>query len=754
MKYEIYNGHFASRAGVTWEVKIFREQEHSPEEVEELSFPASEPLIIEWSETSKEDAIVSSIAHLQILSPSDRKYIGLWSIAPGQIRLDVFREGDLYWSGTLDPEFYEEPYSTMDGYIVELTFSDFGILDRLKYNLSGVQNCRDLIETILNRSGIQYNAIDDSAMTTSVDLDITLGPPAMSWHGLRQLLVRSDNWYDEDGEASSLQEVVTGILQPLGLRMEQRCGTIWLYDLNGAYTTFSQRSVQWQSDDQMLGVDKIVNNAKITLSTYSSSKLLEEGLNYPGTYSDTDAPQMMAETGKSHYSYYEDLERMSETGNVDRFNISFSIYYTNPTPAPQNTGLAYKMSSAFYFHILPLLGADEADGIAYMFYSGGHGNLSTTWPRRIGLQVSPQIGSPLMKTRRVFLPAITQAERSRYYIRLTQEILCDVRYNPFVEVGGPNNQDNEQSNYNNMNAWFGYVMIAASVNLYNENGVAIWHYTNESVARSTDKMGSIIITQGEWRQGADPSHSTYLEWYDPDDRKESCGVGGWKANRHCIGLSTKELYKTFKKMDDGQYMPYPPEGGYLEITIYGGLRIYDYGATDFNNIDENNAANKGLYGKLRWLLYKTPSLDVVRSNITRSDEELEDIEYNSCLNPDAKEDLEIQTTCGTSQTSCPTSKALFLSAQTKLQLKTMRRAGRNTQIEELLLGTLYSQFADRKTKLSGTMTLHAEGPTLYTDASQPSDTRFLLLADNQDVQADTSEAVLVELRPDEYEKSN
>lgn len=753
MKYEIYNGHFASRAGVTWEVKIFREQEHSPEEVEELSFPASEPLVIEWSETSKEDAIVSSIAHLQILSPSDRKYIGLWSIAPGQIRLDVFREGDLYWSGTLDPEFYEEPYSTMDGYIVELTFSDFGILERLKYNLSGVQNCRDLIETILNRSGIQYNAIDDSAMTTGVDIDINKPVPS-PWSGLRQLLVRSDNWYDEDGEASSLQDVVTGILQPLGLRMEQRSGTVWIYDLHGAYTTFGLRSVRWQSDDQMLGVDKIVNNAKITLSTYSSSKLLEEGLNYPGTYSDTDAPQMMAETGKSHYSYYEDMERMSETGNVDRFNISFSIYYTNPTPAPQNTGLAYKMSSAFYFHILPLLGADEADGIAYMFYSGGHGNLSTTWPKLIGKKVHPQIGVPLMKTLRVFLPSIAQTERSKYYLRLVQEILCDVRYNPFVDVGGPNNQDNEQSNYNNMNAWFGYVMIAASVNLYDENGVAVWHYTNESVARSTDKMGSIIITQGEWRQGADPSHSTYLEWYDPDDRKESCGVGGWKANRHCIGLSTKELYKTFKKMDDGQYMPYPPEGGYLEITIYEGLRIYDYGATDFNNIDENNAARKGLYDKLRWLLYKTPSLDVVRSNITRSDEELEDIEYNSCLNPDAKEDLEIQTTCGTSQTSCPTSKALFLSAQTKLQLKTMRRAGRNTQVEELLLGTLYSQFADRKTKLSGTMEIHSFGPKLYTEASLPSEMRLLMLADYQDVQADTSEAVLVELRPDEYEKSN
>lgn len=83
------------------------------------------------------------------------------------------------------------------------------------------------------------------------------------------------------------------------------------------------------------------------------------------------------------------------------------------------------------------------------------------------------------------------------------------------------------------------------------------------------------------------------------------------------------------------------------------------------------------------------------------------------------------------------------------QLKELTRAGRTTQAEELLIGTLYSQFAGRCTKLSGEVEILADGIDTYTERNQP-DKLFLLAADTQDVIADTSDATLVELRPDEY----
>ena len=736
MKYETYNGAFVSREGATWMVSILQESTKAPGEVGELTFPADEPLVIEWGEKAKEEVMIGSTATLRVISPGDRTYEGLYTIEPGTIRMDVYRNGALYWSGTLDPEFYEEPYATAEGYEVELTFTDFGILDRLKYDLTGRQNCRTLLEYAIGKSGINYTKIDESLMTTSV--------PGAAATGLAQLDVRSDNWYDEEGEAATLEDMLIGILQPLALRIEQRNGKVWVYDLNGAYDGLPTADTYWMSDDQMMGVDKVVNNAKVTLSTYSSAELMSDELTYPGTYS---ADETNLTNSGTYFSYYVDYDSDNKVNGVwDYSYLSFTIFlnYGNKT----ETELAYKLTSAPYFHIQPLLGADESDGVAYMFYTGGHGSLSTGWPVRIGASPTVKTETVLMKTRRVYIPKISDStKRSQYYIRLVEEILVDCRYNPFTTAS----DSNEGGNQGTVLGRFGYVMIPAAITLYDESGTALMHYSNEAVAKSSDKIGHLAYTKGEWKKGAATYGEAWLEWYDPDDRGDQSGVGGWKGNRHCIGLSKKGIFKSFGEMDDGQYMPYPEEGGYLEVSLYVGIWPYDYGETTFGSTTK--ATKKGLYDKLRWMLYKLPKVDIVRSNITKSDEELDDIEYSSYINTSAKEDLEIETQCGTSETPCPTSKAIYLNATTGEQVIEMERAGRTTQAEELLLGTLYSQYAERKTKLEGTALINAGDLTLYKDAMLE-DKRLLVTGDVQDLQAETSELILIELRPDEYTESN
>jgi hypothetical protein len=101
----------------------------------------------------------------------------------------------------------------------------------------------------------------------------------------------------------------------------------------------------------------------------------------------------------------------------------------------------------------------------------------------------------------------------------------------------------------------------------------------------------------------------------------------------------------------------------------------------------------------------------------------------------------------------PTAKGVLLRADTKEQLQTLSRGGRTAEAEHLLIGTLYSQFAERCTTLAGTVELSPGGFKLYTEAMQGSK-RFLLGAEVQSPRADTSEATFVELRPDEYEGSN
>ncbi len=253
-----------------WQVSIMLESDAPFTVIGELRFPADEPLTLEWEEESKEQPIVGSVATLTLLSPGDRTYENLYSIAVGKIRMDVYRNGQLYWSGALDPEFYEEPYATERDYEVSLTFSDFGILDRLNYDLSGMKTLREVVLYSLDRSMINYGALDERFISTS----LSAAGQAMS---LSDLKVRSDNFYDEDGEPLSLRKVLEGIFQPLALRLEQRSGRIWVYDLNGLYRKASAKRLRWASDDQTLGVDTVYNNAKITWSPYAQSGILSDG---------------------------------------------------------------------------------------------------------------------------------------------------------------------------------------------------------------------------------------------------------------------------------------------------------------------------------------------------------------------------------------------------------------------------------------------------------------------------------------------
>lgn len=727
-QYLRYSGKYLSRKNVVWEVGISQEADGAYPAVGVLNFPADEPLLIEWKHTDKHEVICGSTATLTVTSPGDRTYEDLYTIAPGSIRLDVLRNGLLYWSGTLDPEFYEEPYAYGKEYEVALTFSDFGILDRLKYNLSGMQTLEGILLHALQRSRINYGGLNQDYLTAFLAGNVRAT--------LDKISVRSDNFYDEDGEASTLKDVVEGMLQPLSLRMVQRNGKIWIYDLNGLYLNAPVQEAVWSRDNQTMGVDKVTNNAQVTFSPYSDAKLLDKEVVYEDVYSESmtnltsDKP-----SGGEYYSYYPDYLDDHKIGyEWDYSLLSFTIFLSD-----KGSGLAEKYGPAKYFHIQPLMGGQESSGVAFSFYTGGHGALTSGFPKRKLLPQTSNQETVLMKTHRVFIPKLEEAERSRYYLRLSMEMLIDARYNPFTDA----NDGNEKGNYNDMKDKFNFVTVPATVTLYNEDGNALMHYSNAAVMGHTDIKPTLYWTAGEWKNGAATYKSCLLEWYDPEDRHFSSGVLGWKKNRHCVGYTHNEMFDSFKKMEDGQYIPYPANGGYIEVCIYVGIKIVEW--TKSTNTD----VSSDWYDKIRWMLYKAPQIEIVRKNVVYSDAKSEDIEYTGIINEAAKEDIKLDTICGTMTEINPTAKGVYFRTSDSCQLKELTRAGRTTQAEQLLIGTLYSQYADRRTLLAGTAHILDTDLTAYTEACQESK-RFICLTDVQDTISDESELEIVELRPDEY----
>lgn len=283
-----YSGHIPRRGtdGGWYTVEIFLATDAGHEDeftTMRLDHPDTDPLVIEWDELKPETALQGSTATLRIISPGDRFFTNLYATRPGEVWLQVSYTrrplmnvpGTPVWQGSLDPEFYEEPYERADGYEVELTFSDFAYMDRLKYTDSGMRS----LDYVVRR------ALEEAGFPPSVEL---LRFMTSSWveegeYGIIQDITfcNSANWYDEEGEPSTVREVVEAMLRPLALHMTQRDGRIVVFDTHALWQTPS-RDVYWTADTQTLAAAETYNNVRITFSPYSDGDMAGVDFEYTG----------------------------------------------------------------------------------------------------------------------------------------------------------------------------------------------------------------------------------------------------------------------------------------------------------------------------------------------------------------------------------------------------------------------------------------------------------------------------------------
>lgn len=756
MFYERYRGVFCSRTDEMWRVSILLETDAPNSEIGELRFPADEPLVIEWEEQSKEQPVVSSVATLTLLSPGDRTYENLYTIAVGKIRMDVYRDGLLYWSGVIDPEFYEEPYATVSDYEVTLTFSDFGLLDRLKYDMSGMKTLREVVQYSLGCCAINYGALDERFISTA----LTSGGAAMS---LSDLKVRSDNFYDEDGESLSLRKVLEGIFQPLALRIEQRFGKIWVYDLNGLYGKARRLPLRWSSDDQMMGVDAVYNNAKITWSPYAQSGTLSDGECWTEeTDSNLMALNIISGRTKGLSTYYSYHYSTDLNDWFDATDSGFTLWTSSV-----GKGLDYLADGARYFKIVPQYDGSDCEGVALFWtsvrgyrQSSGSGWTANMEGKSYGFNpaylktTADTAGQKIFQTQPIWLPPVDKA--SGLYVRIALEMLMDPRFNPFESAVNWMKYIEQKDWASQWSKRGNFVFVPVTVKFRPSGSSKVYCWTNRTIVGQSvsSPVRTLSGTLGRWVEydmaaDDDPSEWGYFAYYNPSDRAEQAGVGGWQKNRPAINPHTKSLVSILEHAEDGQYLPYPDFDGcggdlWLELR----RRNWEIADGDYSKKGDSY----GLWGKFCWLLMKLPEVEIVNSTQFEQTISTEDVEYKAELNSHAKDPIELETICGTAADGVPTARGAYFNAATGKQITNLTRAGRTTQAEELLIGTLYSQFADRHTKLTGTIDLvETNVLPIYTEAMQEGKC-FLMTGAVEDIQDGTNEASLVELRPDEYDK--
>lgn len=110
--------------------------------------------------------------------------------------------------------------------------------------------------------------------------------------------------------------------------------------------------------------------------------------------------------------------------------------------------------------------------MAYAFRTGGHGGISTGWPKWKVHSRIPRAGlsgnSEILTTNRVFLPKLDAESMKKYKVRVMEEVLIDARYNPL----SGSTSGNDEGNDNVVKTRSGFVFIPAKITLYDKDGKA------------------------------------------------------------------------------------------------------------------------------------------------------------------------------------------------------------------------------------------------------------------------------------------
>lgn len=790
MLFKRYSGSFVNCKGQTWRVEIWQAANAPFTTVGSLTFDADTPLELEWEEREKYETTCGATLTINIVSPADRTFTDLFQISPGNVMAHVYLDDALFWVGGLDCETYEEPYQSEKDYTVTLTFTDFGHMQRLKYGeTGGVKSVRHYIDYCLEQVGLSAVPVE---VFTSLEMN-----DSVLWEScdLTRLYVDAANFYDEDGEASTLDEVLNGVLQPLALRIVQRAGKIMVYDLNALRNNPPKvEEITWDATEQTLSVDKLAQAAVVKFSPYTGGDLLSDS------------------------SVTIKQDRLTEVGSVfNMFGPGFKTYeisrFFHSASDSAATGLTQKHPDAHYFKMVKTgTGGAACEGLAWLA-------LTNCWPRNnltLNGQQSPlgrdtkyayveantnenvitrafndlsgTSDEVLMRFPRVYCPAAqhqVSEDVMRSYIHLTMEMMIDPRLNPFADA---EDETNEKDNFNWCKVREAYCYIPFSLVLFDGNGKAIAQY--QAKGAGTNNEGHWVAVEYDDTKYFThaPSYLLYYANSKSDSLKEESGIQGWSKNHtHTLGHERSiEQYAT-----EGEIIPLPNTAGYLELTIYTGCIIFDdrdgkgkeypitnpqtcqldkslpdpNGLRDVCISTQTSKRGQRMNWAQRWWLYKFPKLEIVQGLIAEAVEK-SDAEYSAWVNASAKDEIKIDTICGTAFGSDlgVTARGAYKiwysfapsgSGQTEIPQRCfLRRTNTSAPwlIEYDLLGLLFSQYGHRVPTLEGEAITPLSPLQLFTDRAMPSEDLFMMKSEVLSAYDGTSNIKFVRLEREEWNK--
>lgn len=202
------------------------------------------PFTIEYPEIDNKFQPVKGCGFsFNLLSDVNMKFIGLSTADMQKYMVKLIEEvwvTPIYsvditrFIGYLNSEIYEEPFESIDNYLVNFSGNNgFSLLERLNY-VGTLGNKYDTIGSywtalynIFYKVGLPYKKLY-VGLSTTID-GITIPESETILH---HLFINPDNWYNEDGEAESTRTVLEKILGVLSASIITVDDNVYITDLN------------------------------------------------------------------------------------------------------------------------------------------------------------------------------------------------------------------------------------------------------------------------------------------------------------------------------------------------------------------------------------------------------------------------------------------------------------------------------------------------------------------------------------------
>lgn len=514
------------------------------------------------------------------------------------------------------------------------------------------------------------------------------------------------------------------------------------------------------------GTDKVYNNVKVTWSPYVRE----------GNLVDDDSVRM--KTDPSLFAFDADATLNGGTAwNGSRYNSYHYSTDSDDWADPTDCGFTLWTSSTGknatlrdaavrFFKVEAQNDGDDSDGVAVM-WTGVWGmkengdktmimNVNGVAPDALGTSAPSGV---LWESAHATLPGV---KGDGLRIRVTLEMLLDPRSNPFEQATDWMPGARERTYQEQWNRYGNFVYVPVCIKCKDTAG-KVWCWDNRDTInmKAGLTVKTLEQTLGFWKEYSEsagkPGVWGYLAYYSGSDRENTAGVaGGWAKNRPGINPHKGNLTTQLEKAE-GAYLPYPDgcTEVWVEVLKGGWVAVDDsHDTSDTRTAYFFQKYESGNY-KIRHIWMKLPALELLRDRLFDEELDADDITYSAELEAEAEEELEIETVCGSAAGGVAGARGVYVTQAGK-QVTELSRAGKTAQIEELLIGTMYSQYAARHTTLSGEAELPPAGLgwCAWVDRAQEATRFFMLSQAAEDARAGTMDAEFTEITADEYVKAD